>query len=160
MTPVTDRNCTGGGQARPGETDEFQGGSGLVTPYEQCRMRIQSTAKRMVSEMRGDNRATLAAMDSLLEGLRDFEARKTIVYISNGIVFDSPHVAGGATPRYAEAGLQDRCRAEGGDFFKAVPAGDAYVMKHIIHDWPDDKSTTILRNCREAARPAIVIVHA
>jgi len=88
MTSVTDRNCTGGGQARPGETDEFQGGSGLVTPYEQCRMRIQSTAKRMVSEMRGDNRATLAAMDSLLEGLRDFEARKTIVYISNGIVFD------------------------------------------------------------------------
>src|SRR3954463_11422963 len=70
-----------------------------------------------------------------------------------GVVFDSPHVAAGAMPRIAEAGLSDRCRAEGGDFFKAVPPGDAYVMKHIIHDWPDDKSTTILKNCRAAARP-------
>jgi O-methyltransferase domain len=23
-------------------------------------------------------------------------------------------------------------------------------MKHIIHDWPDDKATTILRNCRNS----------
>jgi hypothetical protein len=28
-----------------------------------------------------------------------------------------------------------------------VPAGgDAYIMKHIIHDWDDDRSLTILRN--------------
>jgi O-methyltransferase domain len=26
--------------------------------------------------------------------------------------------------------------------------GDAYLMKHIIHDWSDDQATTILRNCR------------
>jgi hypothetical protein len=70
-----------------------------------------------------------------------------------GIVFDAPHVVEGATPRIAEAGLAVRCRAEGGDFFRAVPTGDAYVMKHIIHDWPDDKSATILRNCRTAAKP-------
>ncbi len=70
-----------------------------------------------------------------------------------GIVFDSPHVAEGATPRLAEAGLSGRCRAEGGDFFLAVPAGDAYVLKHIIHDWPDARATTILRNCRAAANP-------
>ncbi|WP_238537803.1 methyltransferase, partial [Zavarzinella formosa] len=71
----------------------------------------------------------------------------------HGIVFDSPHVVAGATPRIAEAGLANRCRAEGGDFFLAVPAGDLYVMKHIIHDWADDKATTILRNCRSAANP-------
>jgi len=70
-----------------------------------------------------------------------------------GIVFDAPHVVAGATPRIAELGLAHRCRAEGGDFFAVVPTGDAYVMKHIIHDWPDDKSTTILRNCRTAAKP-------
>jgi hypothetical protein len=70
-----------------------------------------------------------------------------------GVVFDAPHVAAGATPAIAAAGLADRCRAEGGDFFKSVPAGDAYVMKHIIHDWPDDKSAAILRNCRAAANP-------
>jgi hypothetical protein len=75
-----------------------------------------------------------------------------------GVVFDSPHVAEGATPRIAEAGLADRCRAEGGDFFKAVPPGDAYVMKHIIHDWPDDRSTMILRNCRKAANSGAKLI--
>ena len=68
-----------------------------------------------------------------------------------GVVFDAPHVADGAREPIRAAGLADRCRAEGGDFFEAVPAGgDAYLMKHIIHDWPDDKATTILKNCRKA----------
>jgi hypothetical protein len=75
-----------------------------------------------------------------------------------GIVFDSPHVVAGATSRIAEAGLAERCRIEGGDFFKSVPAGDAYLMKHIIHDWADDKATTILRNCRAAAKPGAKVI--
>lgn len=75
-----------------------------------------------------------------------------------GVIFDAPHVAAGATPAVAAAGLADRCRAEGGDFFEAVPAADAFVMKHIIHDWADDKSTTILRNCRTAAKPGAKLV--
>jgi SAM-dependent methyltransferase len=67
-----------------------------------------------------------------------------------GIVFDAPHVAAGANEAIAKAGLADRCKAEGGDFFKAVPAGgDAYMMMHIIHDWPDDLAITILKNCRK-----------
>jgi hypothetical protein len=75
-----------------------------------------------------------------------------------GIVFDSPHVVAGATPAIAAAGLADRCKADGGDFFQAVPSGDAYVMKHIIHDWNDEKSTLILRNCRKAAKPGAKLV--
>ena len=31
-----------------------------------------------------------------------------------------------------------------------MPAGaDAYLMRHIIHDWDDDKSITILKNIRK-----------
>jgi hypothetical protein len=72
----------------------------------------------------------------------------------NGIVFDSPHVVVGAEDAIHKAGLKGRCRAVGGDFFQSVPAGgDAYLMKHIIHDWPDDRATTILRNCRNAVNP-------
>jgi O-methyltransferase domain len=72
----------------------------------------------------------------------------------NGIVFDSPHVVAGAAGAIREAGLAARCRAVGGDFFQSVPAGgDAYLMKHIIHDWPDDRATTILRNCRKGVNP-------
>jgi hypothetical protein len=67
-----------------------------------------------------------------------------------GIVFDSPHVVAGAEETIRKAGLAERCRTVGGDFFQSVPGGcDAYLMKHIIHDWPDDKAATILRNCRK-----------
>jgi ubiquinone/menaquinone biosynthesis C-methylase UbiE len=35
-----------------------------------------------------------------------------------------------------------------------VPAGaDCYVLSHIIHDWDDDRSLEILRNCRRAMDP-------
>jgi hypothetical protein len=72
----------------------------------------------------------------------------------NGIVFDAPHVVVGAQDAIRKARLIGRCRAVGGDFFQSVPAGgDAYLMKHIIHDWPDDRATTILRNCREGVNP-------
>ncbi len=67
-----------------------------------------------------------------------------------GVVFDAPSVATGAVDAIRAAGLSDRCRAEGGDFFKAVPAGDLIVLKHIIHDWNDAKATTILKSCRAA----------
>jgi hypothetical protein len=49
-------------------------------------------------------------------------------------------------------GVEDRIRVEGGSFFDNVPAGgDAYVMKSVIHDWPDDRATAILRSVRAAA---------
>lgn len=71
-----------------------------------------------------------------------------------GVVFDAPQVAAGATEAITAAGLGDRCRAEGGDFFRAVPAGaDCYLLKHIIHDWADEPAATVLRNCRSAAAP-------
>ena len=39
---------------------------------------------------------------------------------------------------------------EGGSFFERVPDGcDAYVLKHIIHDWSDEHCRTILRLIRE-----------
>lgn len=76
-----------------------------------------------------------------------------------GVVFDAPAVAEGAAEAIRAAGMGGRCRAEGGDFFRAVPAGaDAYLMKHIIHDWADGPATTILRNCRSAAAPGAKLV--
>ncbi|MFG3530090.1 methyltransferase [Streptomyces sp. NPDC047917] len=40
-----------------------------------------------------------------------------------------------------------------GDFFSSVPAGDFCLLKRILHDWDDDESATILRNCRQAMAP-------
>ena len=37
----------------------------------------------------------------------------------------------------------------------SVPAGaDAYIMKHIIHDWPDDLCVKILSACRNSVNSA------
>jgi hypothetical protein len=66
-----------------------------------------------------------------------------------GILFDAPQVIEGAQSKIEAAGLADRVETVAGDFFKSVPeGGDAYIMKWIIHDWDDEKSNTILRNCR------------
>jgi len=70
-----------------------------------------------------------------------------------GIVFDLPEVAPLATAALAKAGLGDRCRAIGGDFFADVPVADLYVMKHILHDWNDEQCKTILRNCAKHLVP-------
>ena len=71
-----------------------------------------------------------------------------------GVLSDLDHVLAGAEPRIRAMGLADRCRTETIDFFKSVPAGgDAYIMKHIIHDWDDDRAVTILQNIRKAMNP-------
>ena len=79
----------------------------------------------------------------------------------DGVVFDLPQVADRAVDEIAAAGLADRCRAVGGDFFEAVPSGgDVYLLKHVIHDWDDERAAAILRSCREAMtdRARVVIV--
>ena len=71
-----------------------------------------------------------------------------------GVLFDAPTVVDQAKATIAAAGLEGRCERVGGDFFASVPAGgDAYVLSHIIHDWPVEECRTILRNCREAMNP-------
>lgn len=68
-----------------------------------------------------------------------------------GILYDLPGVTERAKANLQAAGLADRCTVIGGSFFDSVPAGaDAYLMRHIIHDWDDEKATTILRNVRQA----------
>jgi hypothetical protein len=70
---------------------------------------------------------------------------------TRGVLFDLEHVLAGAGPRLDASGVADRVEVQHGDFFKAVPAGgDAYVMKHIIHDWDDARATTILKNIATA----------
>ena len=70
---------------------------------------------------------------------------------SRGILFDQPHVVATAGQQLAGAGVADRCSTVGGDFFIDVPAGgDAYVLAQILHDWDDDRSVAILRQCRRA----------
>jgi O-methyltransferase domain len=68
-----------------------------------------------------------------------------------GVIFDLPHVAARAGEQTRELGLEGRCEIVGGDFFKEVPSGgDAYLLKHVIHGWNDDRAVDILKSCRRA----------
>ncbi|RCV29960.1 hypothetical protein SETIT_6G055900v2 [Setaria italica] len=70
-----------------------------------------------------------------------------------GVNFDLPHVISEAPPF---PGVQH----VGGDMFKSVPAGDAILMKWILHDWSDAHCATILKNCYDAlpANGKVIIV--
>jgi len=99
------------------------------------------SAFRTVVDVGGGNGLALAGMLRRHPGLE-------------GIVFDLPAVAEGARATLDRLGLAGRGRAIGGDFFTAVPAGaDAYVLRHILHDWDDEQAAAILRNCRDAMAP-------
>ena len=68
-----------------------------------------------------------------------------------GILLEHAHVAIGARAYVESQGLNERCRVVEGDFFDGVPEGaDAYVMKSIVHDWPDARGVAVLKNCRRA----------
>src|SRR6516165_4900311 len=72
-----------------------------------------------------------------------------------GLLFDLPGVVERARANIEAAGLEGRCRRAAGNFFEAVPPGaDAYLLRHIIHDWDDEKSLTILRNVHRIIGPA------
>jgi SAM-dependent methyltransferase len=68
-----------------------------------------------------------------------------------GTLFDSPQVIEGAKSLVAESDVAGRCELVSGSFFESVPAGaDAHILKWIIHDWDDEKSVAILKNCHRA----------
>lgn len=67
-----------------------------------------------------------------------------------GVLFDLPSVIAGAKSSISDE-FKQRCELVEGDFFKSVTVGgDAYILKHIIHDWGDEKAIAILKNCHQA----------
>lgn len=71
-----------------------------------------------------------------------------------GIVAERAEVAERAKEQIATRGLEARCRAVAADFFREVPGGgDAYLLKHVIHDWNDERARAILANCRRVVPP-------
>jgi len=108
---------------------------------------------------------------SAVVGSYDFSAIETLVDIAGGqgrllngileanpsvrgILFDLPYVIEGAKERNAGVSVAARFEFASGDFFVAVPENaDAYIMKHIIHDWDDERAVKILTNIKRAMKP-------
>lgn len=75
-----------------------------------------------------------------------------------GILYDLPHVTAEASLHLEKNGLARRCQVVAGSFFQSLPAGDAYMLSHIIHDWDEAQCLTILGNCRQANPKARVLI--
>jgi hypothetical protein len=73
----------------------------------------------------------------------------------SGTVFDVDHVVATAP---ISSGLAGRWSPVSGSFFDEVPEADAYLLKSILHDWPDDRCVDILRTCARSLRPGGVVL--
>jgi len=73
---------------------------------------------------------------------------------AKGIVFDEGYVVTETQKIIDKKGMGERCTIEAGSFFNSIPQNaDAYIMKMILHDWDDEKSLKILKNCGNAMKP-------
>jgi SAM-dependent methyltransferase len=139
---------------------------GVATPFEYMAAHPEDDAifnRSMLELTRG--------VAGVLAASYDFAEASTVVDVGGGygallppllrafpklrsVVYDLPRCAEGAAALFAEAGLSDRCRFVGGDFFESVPpGGDVYLLKSVIHDWDDARSRAILANVCAAMDP-------
>lgn len=96
---------------------------------------------REVVDVGGGNGSLLVGALSRHPGLR-------------GVLFDLPAVIDRAREDIETAGMKERIRLEGGSFLEpgSIPSGaDAYVLRHVVHDWDDAHTVSILRHTLEAA---------
>merc|ERR1712045_377550 len=73
-----------------------------------------------------------------------------------GVVFDRPEVIKRSKEHLKALGLEERAKAISGNFFDDFPNElvdcDAFLLRHIVHDWDDDSNVAILKNIRNAAK--------
>ena len=77
--------------------------------------------------------------------------------------FDLPMVEPIASRRIAAAGLSERVKAVGGDFFTdALPKADVITMGMILHDWNLEKKKQLIKKAYDALSPggAFVVIEA
>lgn len=67
-------------------------------------------------------------------------------------VMDVPDLIPVAQERFPvnDTAVAKRLEYVGGDMFDSVPPADVYIMKHIIHDWEDERCIRLLENCRRS----------
>lgn len=68
-----------------------------------------------------------------------------------GVLFERPGVVDVST--LVAAGVEDRCRVVEGSFFDGLPAGDAILLKHVLHNWEDGPAARLLQEVRRALTP-------
>jgi hypothetical protein len=96
------------------------------------------TGVRILADIGGGNGSTLVTALQRYPEMR-------------GILFDRPGVVERARAGIEREGLLDRCRIVGGSFLEDVPSeADAYLLRHILHNWDDEHVVVILKRIHEA----------
>jgi hypothetical protein len=148
----------------------MSGETGLKLAYNETW--IEFLAKHPAVDFQATMSERTAAFGPSVAATYDFSRMRSIVDVGGGhgtllagilaarahlqgIAFDLPGVVTGAAETLQAAGVADRCTIDSGDFFVAVPEScDGYLLANVLHDWDDDRSVAILRNCRRAMHVA------
>ncbi len=70
-----------------------------------------------------------------------------------GMLFELPEVIASIEKQPSPI-QENNCSLVSGDFFTSIPkGGDAYLLKSVLHDWDDEKCSTILTRCHESMGP-------
>lgn len=73
---------------------------------------------------------------------------------AQGVLVDREFATADAPPVLEAAGVAERVTIENGTCFDTLPQGaDAYVLKHVLHDFPEPECLAILQNVRDAIAP-------
>ncbi|MFN6131303.1 MAG: methyltransferase [Synechococcaceae cyanobacterium] len=135
-------------------------GQGIFAWYQGQPQRAEIFDGAMTDFSRQETAALLASYDfSAISHLVDVgggrgELLQTLLRTHDhlrGTLFDQPAVV---APVAVSADLEGRLSVQGGDFFTEAPSGaDAYLLKHILHDWGDEACLRILAPIRAALAP-------
>jgi hypothetical protein len=124
--------------ANPDFAEVFEGGMGNLSKLETDPIIAAYDFSRYhtVVDVFGGGGALLAAILGQAER-------------SRGVLVDARAEKLGAEKVFQEAGVAERATVDLTALFDPPPAGgDAYLMKHILHEWPEATALDLLRNVR------------
>jgi len=130
-------------QEHPADAQAFHDFQAQVTQRNAAMLQARRgfPATGTVVDVGGGNGAMLAQILEREPGLQ-------------GLLYDRPEVVAAASSAGLAAGVRDRLKLDAGDFFQEVPpGGHVYLLSHVLHDWPDDQATVILRRVAAAMTP-------
>jgi ubiquinone/menaquinone biosynthesis C-methylase UbiE len=127
--------------SHPDEQEHFQQAMTSITQYENVSLpQVYDFSSKAIADIGGGHGGLLTSI-------------LTHCPHAHGILFDTAAVIEQAQ-EYLSPELRERIMSVPGNFFEQVPMGaDVYVLKNILHDWPDQECLTILQNCRRAIKP-------
>lgn len=122
--------------------DALIGPAGHGTPDPRFELSTGWDSVRSIVDVGGGTGAMLAELLRLYPNL-------------HGTLVDLPHTVARSRKIFRAARVASRATTSGQSFFDPLPAaGDVYLVRGVLNDWPDEQAVSILRRCADAARPS------